>query len=306
LKKEAKTFATLSRTQRRVGDSVQKFFGSFFQKRTACLRCFVLILVVRSHPRSAARQHHERRHIVTKPGHGWPKILIAPAALTRRALRAGIGQGYPGLWLDTRLRLGLAGGLAAGGRFLALTRLVLGLAGFRLLGLRLVLAGLGAAALATGVAAAATPLAAIAFRPFNDVQAGHGNARYGAARQFLDRFYGQAVIRAGQRIGVAFAAGAAGAADAVHVVLGMMRHVEIEHVAQPADVDAAGRDVATDQQAKFAGLELFQRGEARRLRQVAMQGADREAVPGQRFVEDVHFRFAIAEDQRALHLLAAD
>src|SRR5262245_29083943 len=49
-------------------------------------------------------------------------------------------------------------------------------------------------------------------------------------------------------------AGAAGAAGAVHVDLGALRRGVADHVREVADVDAAGRHVGGDQEAKLAGL----------------------------------------------------
>ena len=58
--------------------------------------------------------------------------------------------------------------------------------------------------------------------------------------------------RRGQGEGVADLAGAAGAADAVNVVLGRERHVEIEDVAHVDDVEAARGDVGRDQDLDLA------------------------------------------------------
>ena len=60
-----------------------------------------------------------------------------------------------------------------------------------------------------------------------------------------------AVLGRRQREGAALAPGAAGAADAVDIVLGMDRHVEIEDVLQALDVEAARRDVAAHQKPDF-------------------------------------------------------
>ena len=101
-------------------------------------------------------------------------------------------------------------------------------------------------------------------------------------------------------------AGATRAADAVDVILGVDRHVEIEHVAQAADVDAAGGHVAADQQAQLIRFELGQRCEAFRLAHVTMQRADAEAVPLERLVENVHVALPVAEDQRVLNIVRLD
>ena len=69
-----------------------------------------------------------------------------------------------------------------------------------------------------------------------------------------------------------------GAADAVDVIVGMMRDVEIEDVADGGNIEAAGGDVGGHQQRNLAFAELIQRLGAGRLIHVAMQGADAEAV----------------------------
>jgi hypothetical protein len=74
------------------------------------------------------------------------------------------------------------------------------------------------------------------------------------------------------------ASGAAGTADAVNVVVGMMGNVEIEDVADGRDIEAAGRDVGGDQQRDFALAELVECGGAGGLIHVAVQGTDAEAV----------------------------
>ena len=53
---------------------------------------------------------------------------------------------------------------------------------------------------------------------------------------------------------VAGAARAAGATDAVHVGLGVGRDVVVDDVADPLDVEAAGRDVGGDEDVELAGL----------------------------------------------------
>src|SRR5512138_204781 len=65
-------------------------------------------------------------------------------------------------------------------------------------------------------------------------------------------------------------AGAPGAADAVDVVLGDVRQLEVDHLRQLVDIDAARRDVGRHQHAHAAVLEARQRLGARRLALVAM------------------------------------
>src|SRR6478736_216466 len=57
----------------------------------------------------------------------------------------------------------------------------------------------------------------------------------------------------------AAAAGAAGAADAVHVVLVAVRRVEVDHVRDVVDVEAACCDVGCDERRDLARLESGER-----------------------------------------------
>lgn len=58
--------------------------------------------------------------------------------------------------------------------------------------------------------------------------------------------------------GMAVLARPAGAADAVHIVLGHVGQVEVDHMGQLVDVDAAGGDVGGHQHPHLAALELRQ------------------------------------------------
>ena len=80
-------------------------------------------------------------------------------------------------------------------------------------------------------------------------------------------------------------AGAPGAADTVHVVVGMMRNIEIEDVADGGNIETARGDVGGHQQRDFTLAELIKGCGARRLVHVAVQSADAEAVLLQRFVQ---------------------
>ena len=61
-------------------------------------------------------------------------------------------------------------------------------------------------------------------------------------------------------------AGARGAADAVHVALGLVRQVEVDHVRDAVDVDAAGGDVGGHQHAGAPARKPAQRALPRALR----------------------------------------
>ena len=64
------------------------------------------------------------------------------------------------------------------------------------------------------------------------------------ADQLFDRRDVLAVLRGRQHEGTALPAGASGAPDAVDVILGMVRHIEIEDMRQALDVEPARRDIA--------------------------------------------------------------
>lgn len=80
-------------------------------------------------------------------------------------------------------------------------------------------------------------------------------ALQGLADQRLDRRQQFHLVGADQRQRLAGSAGAAGAADPVHVVLGDDRQVEVDHQRHFLDVQASRGDVGGHQQVDLAGLE---------------------------------------------------
>ena len=121
--------------------------------------------------------------------------------------------------------------------------------------------------------------------------------------QLFDRSYRFEIERPDDRDRGAGAACAAGPADAMDVIVRVMRHVEIEHVTDGGNVESTGGDVRCHQQRDLALAELIQRGGARRLIHVAMQGADTEAVLQQRLVQQRHLALAVTEDDRVFEIL---
>src|SRR5439155_3268356 len=77
------------------------------------------------------------------------------------------------------------------------------------------------------------------------------------------------------------AAGPARAAGAVDVALVLVRRVEVDHVRDVVEVEAAGGDVGGDQRRDLAGLEAGQRPLAGALRHVAVHRGGGDAMPGQ-------------------------
>ncbi len=110
----------------------------------------------------------------------------------------------------------------------------------------------------------------------------------------------------GQHVSGAAAAGAAGTPDAVHIIVGMDRHVEIEHMADCRNVEAARRDIAGDEDLEFAGTEFVQGSGAQRLVEIAMDRGGVEAMFDQALGHHVHVALAVAEHngvvQRRLRL----
>nr|GEU28450.1 hypothetical protein [Tanacetum cinerariifolium] len=79
-----------------------------------------------------------------------------------------------------------------------------------------------------------------------------------------------------QRDGLAIATGTAGTADAVHIVLGELRQVVVEHVGNRRHVDTAGGNVGGDQDFHLAAAQAVQRAVTGALVHVAMQCGSRE------------------------------
>src|SRR5690606_8671182 len=77
------------------------------------------------------------------------------------------------------------------------------------------------------------------------------------------------------------APGPAGAADAVHVGLLVLRAVVVDHVGDIVDVDPARRHIGRDQHVDLAAAERAQRLFALALSEVAVYGGDRESSAAQ-------------------------
>src|SRR5215213_5634369 len=118
--------------------------------------------------------------------------------------------------------------------------------------------------------------------------------------QPFDRGDGALVARCYERERGPGETGAPGAADAMDIVLGMVRHVEIEDVAHRRNVEAARGDVARDEERHLAGAERVERRHAGALIEVAVQCRDREAVRRERTVQGRDLALAVAEDDRVL------
>ena len=90
-----------------------------------------------------------------------------------------------------------------------------------------------------------------------------------------------------------------GAPDAVHVVLRVLRHVVVEHVAYVRDVQAARRDVGRDERGQLAVVELAQHAHALALRHVARHRRGHDAVRAQQAFEPLGEALGVDEYERA-------
>src|SRR5439155_21719927 len=174
------------------------------------------------------------------------------------------------------------------------------------LGMTFPAAGSFAPSSAAPSTAAATPLVAsfkaqLLGRHFIQIE-----PRNGLPDQRLDGGDGLAVLGTGDRIGAPIAACASRTPDPMDVILGMVRHVEIENVGQALDVEATRGHIAADQKPDLAVSETLQRLGPLRLDHIAMQRRHVEAVLGERAVENVHVALAVAKDQRVLYILVLE
>ena len=89
-----------------------------------------------------------------------------------------------------------------------------------------------------------------------------------------------------------------GAADAVHVILGVERHVEVEDRRQVGNVQTARCHVGGHQHIHLAGLESGQRLQPLILALVAMQGLRLQAITLKAACQSRRAQFAVDEHQR--------
>ena len=106
------------------------------------------------------------------------------------------------------------------------------------------------------------------------------------------------LVDADERDGVAVDAGATGPADAVDVVLGDHRQLEVDDVRERLDVEAARGDLGRDEDREPAGLEVGERADALRLALVAVDRGGEDAVPLELLGETVGAVLGPREDER--------
>jgi hypothetical protein len=92
------------------------------------------------------------------------------------------------------------------------------------------------------------------------------------------------------------------AADAMNVVLGILRKVVVEHVAHAGHVEAARGHVGADQHREVAGLEVLQHPQAFALRHVARERLGDDAVVHERVAQPIGFATRVDENHRAMRV----
>ena len=97
-----------------------------------------------------------------------------------------------------------------------------------------------------------------------------------------------------------------GAADAMDVVLGDHRQLEVDDVRQAVDVEAARGDLGRDEDRGPAGLEVGQRADALALALVAVDGDGGDAVATELLGESIGAVLGAREDERLVDRAGAD
>ena len=123
------------------------------------------------------------------------------------------------------------------------------------------------------------------------------------ARQLLDIAQQRFLRRIAEGERDAVAAGARGAADAMYISLRHLRDLEIDHMGNAVDIDAARGDIRRDQYAGVAVAKIAQRALACILRFVAVDRLHLDADARDVFRDAVGAVLGAGEDQRALDRL---
>src|SRR5690348_17346981 len=99
----------------------------------------------------------------------------------------------------------------------------------------------------------------------SEIEARNRDARDLLTDHALDGAHHRDLVRCHEREGVAIRRRPPRAANAVHVVLGLLRHIVIDDVRDPGDVQPALRDVGRDEHANAPRSEVLERAHPLRL-----------------------------------------
>ena len=109
-----------------------------------------------------------------------------------------------------------------------------------------------------------------------------------------------------EKVAGAFALGAAGAADAVGVMLVLFGHIIVDDGVHIRNIDAAGGHIGGNQHIDLAGLKALHDAVAFRLAQIAMQAIYIKMQPGQLVCQHAGVVLGVAKHHYALVILADD
>ena len=124
-----------------------------------------------------------------------------------------------------------------------------------------------------------------------------GDHRYFLLDQFFDGSQVGSFLGTTERHCHALGAGPPGPPNPVHVSFRFDRDVQVDHVADPVDVDAPGSHIRGDQHAHSLGAEVLERALSSRLRLVAMDHRGTDALADQLLGHDVGSSLGLGEDQ---------
>src|SRR5688500_745639 len=135
------------------------------------------------------------------------------------------------------------------------------------------------------------------------LDAGHRAARELLTDALLDVTNHHQVLPRGDRRDDSLAIGAGGASGAMDVIVNALRNVEVDHVLDAGDVDAASGDVGGDENAMRAGAEVVERLHAPPLRTVRVNARDWMTLPFEDVIQPLGVDFAAREHTRRAELL---
>ena len=170
-------------------------------------------------------------------------------------------------------------------------------------------------AAATGLRPATTTTAALSAAPAHNRFGFDIRVRFETRNHHLRNFVVQhafdiaqviALVHAHQRHRFALVAGAAGTADAVHVIFRNIRQLEVHDVRQLVDVETARGDVRRHQHFDHTLLEIRQRLGARTLALVAVNGGGADAIFAKLIGETVGAVFGAHEHQHLFPVVGLD
>ena len=131
-----------------------------------------------------------------------------------------------------------------------------------------------------------------------------GFTRYLLVGQLLDRFDIFGIIARRQSKGSTFAARATGSANAMHIVFGMGRYIEVKHMADGRNIKAPRRHIRSNQIGRFSGFESVEHFQAHMLVHITVQRYGFVVMTVQAFQKLANIAFSVAENNPVCHVLS--